>query len=37
VAEALAFTLRHGRGKRIDTADDAMARITTERLVEHLR
>lgn len=37
VQQTLAFALRfHGR-KRVHNADEAMARITAERLVEHLR
>ena len=36
VAETLSFALRHDGGRRVHHADDAMARITTQRLVEHL-
>ena len=36
VARALAFALRHRGRKRVDSAGEAMARITAERLVEHL-
>ncbi len=37
VMQALAFALRFRGRKRVDTAAEAMARITAERLVEHLR
>jgi len=37
VQQSLAFALRFQGRKRVHTADDAMARITAERLVEHLR
>ena len=37
VTQALAFALRYRGRKRVDTAGEAMARITAERLVEHLR
>jgi hypothetical protein len=37
VMQALAFALRYRGRKRVDTAGEAMARITAERLVEHLR
>ena len=33
---ALAFALRYRGRRRVDTAGEAMARITAERLVEHL-
>lgn len=36
LVQALAFALRHRGRKRVDTAGEAMARITAERLVEHL-
>jgi hypothetical protein len=37
IAEALAFALRYHGRKRVNHADDAMARITAERLVQHLQ
>lgn len=37
VTQALAFALRYRGRKRVDTAGEAMARITAERVVEHLR
>jgi hypothetical protein len=37
VADALSFALRFNRGKRDHGADDAMSRITADRLIEHLR
>ena len=37
IAEALAFGLRYDGRKRVHHADTAMARITAERLVRHLR
>jgi hypothetical protein len=37
VMQALAFALRYQGRRRVDTAGEAMARITAERLVEHLR
>lgn len=37
VQQSIAFALRFPGRKRIHTADEAMARITAERLVEHLR
>ena len=37
VQQALAFALRFQGRKRVHTADETMARITAERLVEHLR
>ncbi len=37
VQQSIAFALRFQGRKRIHTADEAMARITAERLVEHLR
>ncbi len=36
VMQALAVALRYRGRKRVDTAAEAMARITAERLVEHL-
>jgi hypothetical protein len=36
VAEALSFALRYNGRKRVHHADEMMARITAERLVEHL-
>jgi hypothetical protein len=36
IAETLSFALRYDGGKRVHHADDAMARITAERLVRHL-
>jgi hypothetical protein len=36
VAEALSFALRYDGRKRVHHADEMMARITAERLVEHL-
>ncbi len=36
IAETLSFALRYDGRRRVRTADDAMARITAERLVEHL-
>ena len=35
--ESLAFALRYEGRKRVQHADDIMARITAERLVRHLR
>lgn len=37
VADSLSFALRYQGRRRVHHADDAMARITAERLVEHLR
>ena len=37
IAETLSFALRYHGRKRVHHADDAMARITAERLVEHLQ
>ncbi len=34
--QALAFALRYRGRKRVDTAGEAMAQITAERLVDHL-
>lgn len=34
--ESLAFALRYAGKKRIHTADEFMARMTAERLVQHL-
>jgi hypothetical protein len=36
VAETLSYALRYDGRRRVHHADDAMARITAERLVEHL-
>ena len=36
LATALSFALRYHGRKRVFDADDAMARITAERLVQHL-
>jgi hypothetical protein len=36
LADALMYALRFSRGKRVRSADDIMARITAERLVEYL-
>jgi hypothetical protein len=36
VANALAFALRYEGRKRVNHADEMMARITAERLVRHL-
>jgi hypothetical protein len=36
VADSLSFALRFRGRKRVHTADDTMARITAERLVEHV-
>ena len=36
IAEALSFALRYNGRKRVHDADDAMGRITAERLVQHL-
>jgi hypothetical protein len=36
IAEALSFALRYQGRKRVNHADDMMARITAERLVQHL-
>ena len=35
-AESLSFALRYNGRKRVHDADDAMGRITAERLVQHL-
>lgn len=37
VEESLAFVLRYAGKKRVHTADEFMARITAERLVQHLK
>ena len=37
IATALSFALRYDGRKRVHDADDAMARITAERLVRHLQ
>jgi hypothetical protein len=34
--ETLSYALRHAGKKRVHTADDVMARVTAERLVQHL-
>ena len=36
VADALAYALRYDGRRRVHHADDAMARITAERLIRHL-
>ena len=36
IAETLSFTLRYSGRRRMHDADDAMGRITAERLVAHL-
>jgi hypothetical protein len=36
IAQSLSFALRYDVRKRVHHADDAMARITAERLVQHL-
>ena len=36
IEESLSFALRFSGRKRVHHADDAMARITAERLVQHL-
>jgi hypothetical protein len=36
VADALSFALRYHGRKRVSHADDMMARITADRLVQHL-
>ena len=36
IADALSFALRYQGRKRVHHADDMMARITAERLVQHL-
>ena len=36
IADTLSFALRYQGRKRVHHADDAMARITAERLVQHL-
>ena len=36
LTQTLAFALRYRARKRVDTAGEIMARITAERLVEHL-
>ena len=37
IATALSFALRYDGRKRVHHADDAMARITADRLVRHLQ
>jgi hypothetical protein len=37
IAEPLAFALRYNDRKRVHDADEAMSRITAERLVQHLQ
>ena len=36
IAEALSFALRYNGRKRVHDAEDAMGRITAERLVQHM-
>ena len=36
IADSLSFALRYDGRRRVHHADDAMARITADRLVEHL-
>jgi hypothetical protein len=36
IAESLSFALRYDGRRRVHHADEAMARITAERLVQHL-
>jgi hypothetical protein len=36
LAEAIAFALRYRGGKRVHQADEYMAQIAAERIVEHL-
>jgi hypothetical protein len=36
IADALSFALRYQGRKRVHHADDMMARITAERVVQHL-
>ena len=35
--ETLSFALRYAGKRRVHTADDVMARVTAERLVQHLQ
>ena len=35
--DSLLFALRYAGRKRVHTADDVMARVTAERLVQHLQ
>jgi hypothetical protein len=37
IEQSLSFALRYDGRKRVRHADDAMARITAERLVQHLQ
>jgi hypothetical protein len=37
VADTLAYALRYDGKRRVHHADDAMARITAERLIRHLQ
>ena len=37
IAESLSFALRYDGRKRVNHADEMMARITAERLARHLR
>jgi len=37
IADSIAFALRYEGRKRVNHADDMMARITADRLVRHLR
>ena len=36
IEESLSFALRYAGKKRVYSADDVMARVTAERLVQHL-
>ena len=36
LAEAIAFALRYRGGKRVHQADESMAQIAAERIIEHL-
>ncbi len=37
IAESISFALRYDGRRRVSHADEIMARITAERLVQHLR
>jgi hypothetical protein len=37
IADSLAFALRYDGRKRVNHADEMMARITAERLIRHLK
>ncbi len=37
IQETLSFSLRFNRGKHVRDADEMMARIVANRLIEHLR